>query len=167
MRARYSGDIPTSPGSPMSFLLSAPIRFFDEDQLEEFAEFFSDRVRRDKTLSGALVLLIGNRWAHAETAFTCLMKSTLLAEGGTPVDINWLAKLARTLSPEHIEQLSDIFVDCAFQLFPVNVAADFVELSSELAISLQALVNAQGLEQQRRLLRLRDELKAGALMSSL
>ena len=151
----------------MSFLLSGPVRFFDEDQLGEFAEFFSDRVRRDSRLHRALVLLIGNRWAEAEAAFTKLLRANLLAEGGTQVDCNWLAKLARTLGPIDVERLSDILTDCAFEMFPVEVAADFVELNAELTDCLLGLVESQGLERQRRLLQLRDELNAGALMCSL
>lgn len=158
---------PTSLDFPVSFLLSGPIRFFDEDQLNEFAEFFSDRVRRDSKLYRPLVQLIGNRWAEAEAAFTELLRATLLAEGGTRVDCNWLAKLARTLGPVDVERLSDILTDCAFEMFPVAVAADFVEFNTELTSCLLALVGSEGLERQRRLLRLSDQLNAGALMCSL
>ncbi|WIJ26966.1 hypothetical protein [Devosia sp. RR2S18] len=151
----------------MSFLLSGPIRFFDEDQLTDLVEEFSHRVRRDPLLRPALDQLVGNRWADAEASFLTVLRSSLLSECGIPTDGNLLAKAARLLRPADVERLATILMNCAMEIFPIESAADFIEVGDELAGALMALVNSEGQARQRQVLRVRDQLSSGALLAGL
>ena len=149
----------------MSFLLSGPILFMDDDELAACIEMFSERIRGDATLRPALDRLVGNRWADAEQQTYALFRATLFRDGRPSVDANWLARAVRVLSPDQVDRLADVLMSCVFETFPVHSAGDLCDIATELANTLKSIISTDGLERQRRLLKTHARLNAGALLS--
>ena len=149
----------------VSFLLSGPILFLDDDELAACIEMFSERIRRDAVLRPALDRLVGNRWADAEQQAYSLFHATLFRDERPNVDANWLARAARTLTPDQVDRLADILQSCVFETFPVHSAGDLCDIATELANALKSIISTDGLERQRRLLKTHARLNAGALLS--
>lgn len=151
----------------MSFLLSGPILFVDDDELAACIEIFSERIRRDAVVRPALDRLVGNRWADAERQAYYLFHATLFRDERPKVDANWLARAARALSSDQVDRLADILLSCVFETFPVHSAGDLCDIATELAKTLKYIISTDGLERQRRLLKTHARLSAGALLSGL
>lgn len=111
----------------MSFLLSGPILFVDDDELAACIEILSERIRRDAVLRPALDRLVGNRWADAERQAYYLFHATLFRDERPKVDANWLARAARALSSDQVDRLADILLSCVFETFPVHSAGDLCD----------------------------------------
>ena len=150
----------------MSFLLSGPILFVDEDELVVCIELFSERIRRDVILRPTLDRLVGNRWGDAEAQAYSLFHATLFWDARPQIDPNWLARAARLLKSDEEDRLSEMLLACILETFPIDSAGELCEIATELAITLKAIISTDGLERQRQLLRTYARLNAGALLSS-
>jgi hypothetical protein len=149
----------------MPFSPLAPALFFEESDLRALVAEFSERIRRDRQLRPVLDHLVGNRWYEAEQASEAFFRATLFAEGTPAVDANWLALAVRWLDPAAIDALVAILLDCALVAFPLHGAALLAEITEQLATDLKAVLAADGVVRQRRLLETYARLRAGALMS--
>lgn len=151
----------------MSFLLTNPVKFADDDELALCIEMFSERIRRDAVLRPALDRLVGNRWLDAERQAHVLFHVTLFGDACPNIDANWLARAARILTSDQVDRLTDVLVACVFETFPIHSAGDICEIATELARILKSIIITDGLERQRRLIRTHVRLNAGALLSGL
>jgi hypothetical protein len=150
----------------MSFLMSGPALFVDDDELAACIEMFSARVRLDAVLRPAMDLLVGNRWADAEKQAHRLFHASLFRDAAPNVDANWLARAVRVLQPGEVDRTVDILISCILETFPLDSAGEICEIATELANTLKAIIATDGLERQRRLLHTHIRLNAGALLSS-
>lgn len=151
----------------MSSLLSSLILFVDDDELAACLGTFSDRIRMDTVLRPALNRLVGNRWADAEQQAYLFFRATLFREELPKVDANLLARAARALSSHQVDRLADILMSCIFETFPINSASGLCDVAAELSATLKSIIDADGLERQRLLLKAHTRLNAGALLSGL
>lgn len=151
----------------MSFLLSGPILFIDDDELLNCIELFSECIRNDVAIRPALDRLVGNRWADAEHQAHGLFHAALFGDARPRIDADFLARAVRVLKPEDVDRLADTLLSCILQTFPVNSAGDVCEVATELASTLKAVIATEGLERQRQLLKTLARLNAGALLSRL
>ena len=151
----------------VSILLTSPVVFLDDDELAACVEMFSERIRSDALLRPALDRLVGNRWADAERQAYRMFHATLFRDECPQVEANWLARAARVLSPDQVDRLADILLSCVFETFPVHTAGDLCDIATELANTLKSIIATDGLERQRRLLKMHARLNAGALLNGL
>jgi hypothetical protein len=149
----------------MSFLLSGPVLFFDDDELEVLILDYSDRVRREPALQATLSRLVGNRWADAERLALSFFHASLFADRRFEVDAAWLGEAVQNLTREDVERLADILLESALTVFPLHSAANAAEVSFEFARILTEVIDAHGTQRNEKLARAHAQLCSGTRLS--
>ncbi len=149
----------------MPFLRSAPSVFFEDSELRDLVAEFSERVRRDQRVRGAMDRLIGNRWLDAEQGAEAFLNSTLFLEARPEVDADFLERAVHILRPAEIDALAEIMLDCALVAFPVQSAGAIVEVANMLAGAIKTVAASEARERRDQLIKVHSRLSAGTLMN--
>lgn len=151
----------------MSFLLSGPVLFFEQEELDVLVLEFSDRIRRDKDLSPVLSRLIGNGWAEAEAAAVDFLTCVLFADGRPEIDEGILERAGNLLRTQDVQRIMDVLLESALKCLPLQSAALVSEVGDDLGAILKAIIELQGPARRALLLEAHAKLSAGALRSSI
>lgn len=151
----------------MSFLLSGPVLFFEQEELDVLVLEFSDRIRRDRELAPVLSQLIGNGWAAAEAATVSFLTCSLFSDGRPKLDEDILERAGDLLRMEDVERILDVLLESALKCLPLQSAALVSEVCEDLGAALKAIIELEGPARRKLLLDTHAKLSAGALQSSI
>jgi hypothetical protein len=151
----------------MSFLLSGPVLFFEQEELEILVLEFSDRLRRDKNLAPVLSRLIGNGWAEAEAATVGFLTGVLFADGQAKIDEGILDRAGNMLHTKDVERIMDVLLESALKCLPLQSAALVSGVGDDLGAILKAIIELDSPARRDMLLEAYAKLSAGALGSSI
>lgn len=112
----------------------------DADSLHEIVTLLSDRLRSHPRLRGALDRIVGNRWQEFEEGLEQFLSALMARTGDHGGGILALYEAFPELTPAHVMDACDLFMETAMTVLPLHSAASLAELSDSIGeLVLKAL----------------------------
>lgn len=139
----------------------------DADSLHEIVVVLSDRLRSHPRLRHALDRIVGNRWQEFEEGLERFLAALMARTGYHGGGILALYEAFPELTPAHVVDACDLFMETAMTVLPMHAAASLAELSDSIGeLVLQALRPAAGpltsVSLARRIQEAEEALRLGA-----
>lgn len=124
----------------MTRLVFDPALGLDEDALLDVVVALSERLRAHPNLRRPLDRVIGNRWADFELGLAHFLTAARARTGNHGGGLSAVFDAFPELTPEHVSDARDLFVETALAALPLHAAASLSDLADRVCdLALYAL----------------------------
>lgn len=117
----------------------------DEDSLHDVVIALSERLRAHPRLRHPLDRIVGNRWSDFEQGLQHFLAALGARTGDHGGGLAAAFEAFPQLTPEHVADLRDLFVETALAVLPLHAAAGLSELADRVCdLALRALCPPPG-----------------------